>query len=350
MSTRRACRRLVLGITATLVACADTSSDSPATRVAADSLPTLVAIGPQWKIRRLENAPPRFRPGGWSSEDVLWGLVGGRLTRLDIRTGAVRTLSHDAWSIHAAAGVVAWRNGRGTWLLRDGEEPVLVAPASPDSATGFDGPPTVLWSPDGSRAVLGWAGEGGEAFSLLARGGSKRRLATSIEGYYGNEAVLWLDSSRVLFQLVAKGPVGGEPEYRESGWRGALAVLDVRTGEYRLAATVPDSIFLRVAGSYPDGVLVSELGPRGVRAHWLYDPRTWQRRLMRLPAGRAFSSLGGAVVVLLDSRTDSTNAVLVTGGTAQELGLVPRDGEPAFTPGGRRGAMRTSGGVVIFDQ
>ena len=348
----RAGRTLALGFAAVMVACADSSSDAPSVRApaAGDSLPQLSAAGPQWKIRRLDNAPARFRPGGWSSEDVLWGLVGGRLTRLDTRTGAVRTLPHDAWSIHAAAGVVAWRNGRGTWLIREDGGPVFVAPADVDSATGFDGPPTVLWSPDGSRALLGWAGEGGEAFDLLERDGSKRRLTTRIPGYYGNTAVLWLDSSRVLFQVVAQGPVGGEPEYRESGWRGALAVLDVRSGEYRLAVNVPDSVFLRVAGHHANGVLVSELGPQGVRSHWLYDPRTWQRRATSFPRGRAFSARGGAVVVLLDSQSDSTNAVLVSGGASQELGLVSRDdGEPAFSPSGQRGAMRTTGGVMVFE-
>ena len=341
----------MLGTAASLIACADTSSDlrRADTHAAGDSLPALAATGPQWKVRELTSAPARFRPGGWSSEDVLWGLVGGRLTRLDTRTGETRTVPHDAWSIHAAQGVVAWRNGRGTWVMREGGEPALIAPAGVDSATGFDGPPTVLWSRDGSRALLRWAGEGGEAFDLLERDGSKRRLATRIPGYYGNDAVLWLDSSRVLFQLVATGPVRGEPEYRESGWRGALAVLDLGSGEYRLAVTVPDSVFLRVAGPHPDGALVSELGPRGASAHWLYDPATWRRRATSLPAGRAFSSPGGAVVVLLDSQADSTNAVLVSGGVTRDVGLVPRDGEPAFTPSGRRGAMRTASGVIVFE-
>jgi hypothetical protein len=53
--------------------------------------------------------------------------------------------------------------------------------------------------------------------------------------------------------------------------------------------------------------------------------------------------------VLLDSQTDSTNAVLASGGTSQQLGLVSRDAEPAFTPGGGRGAIRTAGGVMVFE-
>lgn len=338
-------------VTAVLVACGDTSSDSSRSDSARanDSIEPRAVTKASWNVRALESAPARFRPGAWSSEDVLWGLVGGRLTRLDIRTGEVRTLPHDAWSLHGASGVIAWRNQRGTWLLREGAEPVLVAPAGADSTTGFDGPPILLWSQDGSRALLGWTGEWDTAYDLLERNGSKRRLTTTLSGYFGNSAALWLDSTRVLFQVVAKGPIGGEPEYRESGWRGDLALLDVRTGAYTRVTSVPDSIFLRVAGLHPDGILVTELGPQGPRGHWLYDPRSWQRRPTSLPNGRAFSARGGAIVVLLDSQSDSTSAVLVTGGASREIGVVPRDGEPAFTPSGRRGAARTSSGVVIFE-
>jgi hypothetical protein len=344
-------RTLALGLAIALLACADTGSGGPRadTSAADDSLPRLATSGSPWTIRQLEVAPARFRPGGWSSEDALWGLVRGRLTRLDTRTGAVRTLPHDAWSIHGASGVTGWRNERGTWVLRDGGEPVRVAPAGVDSITGFDGPPTLLWSPDGSRALLGWTGEWDAAYDLLERDGSKRRLKTVIPGYYGNTAVLWLDSTRVLFQVVATGPAGGEPEYRESGWRGDLAVLDVRTGAYTRVTSVPDSVFLRVAGPHPAGVVVTEFGSQGPRAHWLYDPLSWRRRPTSVPNGRAFSSRSGAIVVLVDTQADSTTAVLVTGGATREIGLVPRDGEPAFTPSGRRGAMRTAGGVKVFE-
>lgn len=342
---------LLCGALIAVAACADPGSHAGSdTSAPAGSVALPTADTTQWRTRRLEVAPAKFRPGGWSSEDALWGLVGGRLTRLDTRTGAVRTLPHEAWSIHAAAGVVAWRNGRGTWLLRDDGEPALVAPAGADSATGFDGPPTVLWSPDGSRALLAWAGEWDAAYDLLERDGSRRRLATTIPGYYGSNAALWLDSTRVLFQVVAKGPIAGEPEYRESGWRGDLAVLEVRNGAYRLVTTVPDSIFLRVAGPHPDGVLVTEWSSSGVRERWLYDPATWRRHPTSLPRGRAFASRAGAVVILRDSQSDTTGAVLVSGGKTMEIGRVPRDGEPAFSPSGRRGAIRTADGTMLLEQ
>ena len=320
------------------------SSDSVATNVV-DTPASAISDGPVWTVAPLASAPDRFRPGAWSDENVLWGLVRGRLTKLDTQSGEANTLSHDAWSIHGGSGAVAWRNARGAWALRDGDSPALVA-----SSAGSDGPGTLLWSPDGSQLLMSWPAEWDAAYDLVARDGSKRRLNTSLPDFSGNDAALWLDSARVLFHVDAKGPHGGKPEYRESGWRGDLAVLDVLTGDYRRVTSVPDTVTLRVSGLHEDGVLVTERGPEGVRGFWVYDTRTWQRRAVRLPKGRAFSSAGGAVVVLLDARGDSTMAVLVSGGSSKKLGSVALDGEPAFTPSGARGAMRTAGGVVVFEK
>ena len=342
---------LRVGIVAALMACEESSSDGPRADSAAAShtVAPLATTGPEWHVRKLDVAPARFRPGAWSSEDVVWGIVGGRLTRLDTRTGAARTLPHEAWSIHGARDVVAWRNGSGTWMLRDGAEPVRLANER-DALTEFDGPPPPLWSSDGERALLAWRGEWDAEYDLVEKDGAKRRLTIALPGYFGNDAALWLDSTHVLFHTVAKGPIGGEPEYRESGWRGDLAVFDVRTGEYKLVASVPDSIFLRVAGMHPDGVLVTEFGPTGVRGHWLYDPTTWQRRPASLPKGRAFASRGGAIVILLENQADTTGAVLIAGGKTTEIGRVPRDGEPAFSPSGRRGAIGTTDGIMLLEQ
>ena len=339
--------RVRLAGLALLLACA-TQDATPASDSAAagmsDTTRPVAASTPPWNVRRLETAPARFRPGGWWSEDELWGVIGGRLTRLYTRTGTTRTLAHEAWSIHGGAGAVGWRNESGAWILTGLEAPTLIG-----STEGSDGPSTLLWSPDGSRLLLGWAGEWDASYDLVASDGTKRRLAFSLPGYFGNDAALWLDSTRILFHTVAKGPVGGAPEYRESGWRGDLAVLDLRTNAYTRVTTVPDTITLRVAGMHPDGVLVTERGPEGVRRHWIYDTASWQRRPITLPKGRAFSSAGGAVVVLLDATSDSTTAVLVSGGTTTELGRVQLDAEPVFTPSGRRGVLRTARGVMVFE-
>ena len=302
-----------------------------------------------WQVRRLTVAPDRFRPGGWSNEFTLWGLVRGQVTRLDTRTGVVTTIPQNGWSFFTGRGVASWRNEKGTWMLRDRGRPILLAGLEPDPESGFDGPPTVLWSPDGSRALLAWRGEWDFRYRLLQRDGSTRKLDVAIPGYFENDAVLWLDSNRVLFRIVANSPTGGEPTYRESGWSGALAVLDLSTGAYGRVASARDSTTLLVAGRYFNDVLVTEWSSGAVLGHWFYDPLSWQRRPALLPIGRAFSSPAGAVVVLLNASADSANAVLVSGPDTTELGRVSRDTEPAFSPSGRRGALRTDRGVVILE-
>jgi hypothetical protein len=306
-------------------------------------------VGLIWQVRRLTVAPNRFRPGGWTNEFTLWGLVRGRVTRLDTRTGAVSTLPQNGWSFFNGRGVASWRNEKGTWMVRDRGRPILLAGLEPDPGSGFDGPPTVLWSPDGSRALLAWRGEWDFSYRLLQRDGSTRKLDVAIPGYFENDAVLWLDSARVLFRTVANGPTGSQPTHRESGRNGALAVLDLTTGAYAVVARARDSTALLVAGRYFNDVLVTEWTSGSVLGHWFYDPLSWQRRPAPVPSGRAFSSPAGAVVVLLNTSADSANAVLVSGSDTTDLGRVSRDTEPAFSPSGRRGALRTDRGVVIFE-
>jgi hypothetical protein len=304
---------------------------------------------PVWEVHPLTVAPDRFRPGAWTDEVVLWGLVRGRVTRLDTQTGAVSTLPQNAWSFFTAPGLVSWRNEAGTWMLRDGGKAVRLAASGADPESGLDGLPTVLWSPDGSRGLLAWQGEGDFQYRLLERDGSIRKLDVRTPGYYANDAVLWLDSARVLFHIVAMSSLGGDPSYRESGWRGALAVLDLRTGAYAPVANTRDSTALRVAGRYLNDVLITEWGGGGVRGHWFYDPGTWKRRPASLPRGRAYSSLAGAVVILLGAGMDTADAILVTASNTLKLGRVAQDAEPAFSPSGRRGALRTSRGVIVFE-
>ena len=304
---------------------------------------------PAWQVLPLAVAPDRFRPGAWTDEIMLWGLVRGRVTKLNTQTGADSTLSQTAWSFFPGPGVVSWTNESGTWMLRDGGELTRLAGPGVDSVSSFDGPPTVLWSPNGSHALLGWRGEGGVLYRLLEPDGSMRTLQVATPGYYGHDAVLWLDSARVLFHVTAKSSLAGDPAYRESGWRGALAVLDLRTGACAPVANTRDSTRLRVAGRYLDDVLVTERGGGGVRGHWFYDPGTWQRRPAPLPRGRAYSSPAGAVVILLGAVADSADAILVTASDTLKLGRVAQDAQPAFSPSGRRGALRTGRGVIVFE-
>ena len=313
---------------------AQTADSAPATNWRVDTIP----------------APVRFRPAGWTDDSTLWGLQRGRVTRLDVTTSQTEFYTQAAWSVHASRGVVGWRNENGTWLMHLGQEPRRIAGAVPDSATGFDGPPSILWSLDGQRALLGWHGEWDARYRVLEADGTLRDVETRIPGYFGNGAVLWLDDTRVLFHTVANAPVGKEPEYKESGWRGDLAVLDLAGATYRRVTDVADSIYLRVVGPYDGGVLAAERKGALLSGYWRYDTRTWARRMVTLPTGRAVASSADAVVMYGDAGADSSSAVLVSGARTIPLGTVARDAIPVFSPTGRRGAVATGAGLVEFNR
>ena len=329
---------------AALALCA-TCGPAPDTRL--DTTTAQPVVTARWRVDTLSNAPARFRPAGWSSENVLWGLVRGRVTRFDTRTAETRTMPSTGWALQTAPNVAVWHNEQGLWVQREGDSlRRIVGPDGKDSTRRGDGP-HVLLSPDGLRAMLGWQEEWDTDYDILVADGSRRKIVTRIAGYYLNSAALWLDSTHVLFQTVATGPRGGQPEYRESGWRGDLAVLDLSRGTYERVTSVSDLAHLRVAGWFGDKVLATEWDSTGVKAHWLYDTRAWQRQPIPLPRGRAFGSRAGAAVVLLDVEGDSTDAVLIARDT-MPLGRVARDAEPYFTPSGRRGVIHTARGVLVF--
>jgi hypothetical protein len=355
---------ILLILVATLAACA--SPDTDDVKAAAAGVPTGAAMpaaevvaGPEsaWEVRTLNAAPARFRPGGWSSETVLWGILGGRVASVNVATGEVRALKAEAWSVAAAHGVVSWRNEDGTWVLRAGSQPVRVAAG--EHPSGFEGPPGLIWSPAGDRAILVWGAEWDSRHDVLERDGTIRELETSIPGYFLNDAALWLDSAHVLFRTVAMGPVGGEPEYRESGWRGDLAVLALGTGDYRLVTHVPDHTYLRVGGVIPGGVLVTGWTPAGTRSgstdggHVVYEAGTWEQDPIELPAGRTFASAAGAIIVLLEpdsgaEEADLVEAVLIAAGGSIPLGLTAINAEPVFSPTGRRAALRMADGRLLL--
>jgi hypothetical protein len=350
-------------IAVTLGSCSPADTDPPPV-AAASTVPSaaLVSAEPRglaatWEVRTLNAAPARFRPGGWSSETVLWGTLGGRVASVDVGTGEVRALRAEAWSVAAARGVVSWRNADGTWVLRDGAEPVRVA--SGEDPSGSEGPPGLIWSPDGERAVLVWGAEWDSRHQVLERDGTIRDLETVLPGYFLNDAALWLDSERVLFRTVAMGPVGGEPEYRESGWRGDLAVLALGTGDYHLVTQVPDHTYLHVGGLVPGGVLVTTWTSAGARSgyagggHDIYEPYTWGGDPVPLPAGRAFGSAAGAIIVVLEppsgaAPADVMEAILIAASDTVFLGTVAMDAEPLFSPAGRRAALRTADGRLLL--
>ena len=286
---------------------------------------------------------PTFRPVVFADTGALWGIARGRLARLRPADGRLEAQPYAAWSVAGGPGVVSWRNETGTWGMRAGDFPRRLAPT--ELMPGYDGPPDALWSPDGTRAMLSWQAEWDAHHELLEADGSRRAVANTVEGYMLDHAALWLDERRVLFEIVASGPKGGEPEYRESGWRGDFAVLDLESGEYRRVTDVADGTFLRAAGRLDRKVLARAHGSGGAIEHWLYDPVDWSRTPRLLPAGRTFAAAD--VVVGLSpaagaaAAEDRWNAWLAIGADTTALGAAADpDLAPALSADGRRIALR----------
>jgi hypothetical protein len=281
---------------------------------------------------------------------MLWGLVRDSITVVNVISGRARTYAETGWAVQATNDIVSWHNANGTWLMRGTEAPRLL-PMHNGVA-----PSSVMWSPDGRRAILAWEDEGRAHQEVYESMGTHRSIDPRIAGYYGDRAALWLDSSRVLFEIVASAGRDGTTGYKESGWRGDLAVLDVESGNYARVTSARDGEYLRVAGRLGGGVLVTQWDGTGVIRHWRYDTTSWTRSVTDLPSGRAFASASGATVVLTDAEGDSATAVLVVpriGGQANEtgslaLGKVARDAQPAFAPGGAIGSVHTASGVVLL--
>ena len=326
-------------LAALLLGCAP-GHDASTGDIEADSLPaSAIAATPAWHIDTLA-AVSRLRPAGLSDLRTLWGIEGGRLARLHLDSGAT-TFQHPAWDVSVAADVVGWSNESGTWIWRSGSEPVRVAGAEPVGE--FDGPPALLFAPDGHAAVLSWRAEWALHHELLGADGGRRTLDVRMPGYMAHEALLWLDSTRVLFSAIATGPVAGQPEYRESGWRGDLAVLDLQRGVFRRVTAVAVGNFLRSAGEHNGAVLVAEFQGSTVRGYWRYDPGSWERTPIALPAGRAFAR-GPLAIVLATVGTDRIEALLPAGDSLIRLGPVDEPGaEPAFSPDGTTAVIRIDG-------
>jgi hypothetical protein len=353
---------LVSACCGVLIACGDatdqTDTDSAGNSAKVSTVTDSVALrgendpaaSASWNTRILTSSVRRFRPAGWSNDSLLWGLVRDSITVVNVNSGDARTYAATGWAVQATHDIVSWQNANGAWMMRVNEQPRLL-PMHNGVA-----PSRVVWSANGRRAILAWEGEGRAHQEVFELTGARSPIDPRIAGYYGDRAALWLDSSRVLFEIVAGAGRNGATGYKESGWRGDLAVLDLRSLNYTRVTDAGDDEYLRVAGPHRDGVLVTQWGAPGVDRHWWYDKTMWKRSAIELPAGRVFSSIGGATVVFTDAEGDSATALLfpaplgVRGNETRSItiGKVARDAQPAFSPGGAIGSVHTGAGTVLL--
>ena len=284
-------RRLFTGCCLAALACGSPNADSR--RPPPGESPTDTArAAPQvaWTVRPILNAPRYFVLNDWVTNDTLWGLAGENPVDLHAISGTAR-----AWGVRASGArrspdgsALAWADTTGIWIMRRGGRPRRVLrfsslPQRPAGDPTFD----VRWAPNGRRLLTSWAEEASVTYALVDTiSGGFEPLALRAPGYGPPAVALWLDDRRILFTVRATGGKDGSTGYRESGWRGDIAVHDLGTHEFDRATSVPDGVFLEPVAAWGDTILALRRRAGDTLATFsLFDTRAWAETTSTLPRG-----------------------------------------------------------------
>ena len=258
-----------------------------------------------WSVRPIVNAPRFFVLDGWVNDGTVWGLAGDNPVDIDVRTGA-----GTAWGVRASGAArspdnraIAWGDPSGLWIVRRGGRPRRILTYSSISHAP-PGDPTheITWAPNGRRLLTSWRDEGTVTHVLVdTASGGFEPIDTRLAGYGEAAGPLWVDDRRILFSTAALAAKDGSTGYRESGWRADIAIHDLGTHTYETATSVPDGVFLDLAGELIDTVAVRRRTTSDtLRTFSLFDTRTWQETPASLPGGSsvAITSDGSRAAVL----------------------------------------------------
>jgi hypothetical protein len=248
-----------------------------------------------WTVRPVVNAPRYFELSGWVTNDTLWGLAGSNPIDIHARSGAGRP-----WGIRASGGrrspdrsALAWVDTTGVWIMRRRGSPRRILrfsslPQRPAGDPTFD----IHWAPNARRLLTSWAEEGGVTHALVdTASGGLEPLALRIAGYSPPTLALWIDDRRILFTVRATGGKDGTTGYRESGWRGDIALHDLGTHQFELVTSVPDGTFLEPVAAWADTVLaMRRLSGDTLATFSLFDVRAWTEIPSGLPRGTGIAT------------------------------------------------------------
>lgn len=316
MITRRSDVAAAAALVLLLAACGDGPRTPATTPPPGDAAPP--AAPARWTAIELPG-PARFRAYGWGAGDTLWGIARGRVAMASL-SGDTLVQPVTAWGVGTVPGSeLVWWTAADGLHVQDGAETTMAVAAADAPSPEHTGP-DVLWSPDGRRALLTWTAEAGPAHSVLDERGH-RQLRARLPGHMLGANGVWLDSVRVLLPATSFRSATGAAEYRESGYRTDLAVLDVARDTAMLVVTSEDGEFLRFEGwLHPDTVLVGVRHPGTLGPHMALDIRDWRMSVRVDDDGRAAASRG--VVALLRPISGPGEG----GETKWELEMIGRDG------------------------
>lgn len=266
----------------------DTASRDTIAQARPDTTPAEAQV--TWTVRPIVNAPQYFELRGWVTDDTLWGLAGSNPIDIHATSGAGRP-----WGVRASGAqrspdnsALAWVDTTGVWIMRRGGRARRVLrfaslPQRPAGDPTFD----IHWAPNGRRLLTSWAEEGSVTHALVdTASGGLEPLALRLAGYAPPGVALWLDDRRILFTARANAGRDGATGYRESGWRGDIALHDLGTHQFDRVTSVNDGVFLQPVAAWADTVLAARRVAEDTLATFsLFDTRTWTETPSQVPRG-----------------------------------------------------------------
>ena len=314
-----------------------------------DAAPDTARAEPQvtWTVRPIANAPRYFELIDWVANDTLWGLAGSNPVDLHVPSGAGRP-----WGVRASGArrspdrsALAWGDTSGIWIMRRGGRPrrKLRYSALPTVPAG-DPTNEILWAPNGRRLLTSWRDEGTVTHALVdTSNGALEPIATKLDGYGEATPALWLDDRRILFSTAAISAKNDSTRYRESGWRGDLAVHDVGTHRYDKVTDVPDGVFLSVAGAFGDTVIATRrVTGDSLATFSLFDSRTWSEVRSTLPRGTSIAASPDGARVAVFRSDGAFSQVLIR---SRQPGTP--SAAPVLLPGRITGAAWSPNGLAL---
>lgn len=300
-----------------------------------------------WPVRPMLNAPRYFVLSEWVDDATLWGLAGENPVDIDARSG-----TGTAWAVRASGArrsadrsTLAWGDASGIWIMRRGGRPrrLLTYAALPQVPAG-DPTNDIHWAPNGRRLLTSWRDEGNVTYALVdTLNGTLEPIATRLPGYGAPSAALWIDDRRILFTVPAIGSKDGSTDYRESGWRGDLAVHDLGTHTYEKVTDVPDGVFLTVAGAFGDTIVAARRSSGETLATFsLFDMNRWQETPSELTRGSGIAVARDGARAAIVRSDESLSEVIIR---SRRPG-VPH-GAPVLLPGRISGAAWSPNGRAL---
>jgi hypothetical protein len=269
-----------------------------------------------WTVRPILNAPRYFVLSDWVTNDTIWGLAGSNPVDIHAVSGAGRP-----WGVRTSGArrssdgsALAWGDTTGIWIMRRGGRPRRLFRFSslPDRPAG-DPTLDVRWAPNGRRLLTSWADEGSVTYALVDTiSGGLEPLTMRIPGYGPPAVALWLDDRRIVFTTRATAGRDGATGYRESGWRGDIAVLDIGTHAFERVTSVNDGVFLEPVAAWADTVVaVRRLAGESLATFSLLDTRTWGETMSALPRGTGIAATGDGGRVVVFRSDDILSQVMI---------------------------------------